>query len=85
MPKTRRALLVLLALALLKGPLDALLAKLLPDALVDPVPQWLAGAVVSVLLLGLPAWRLRPGSSPRLVRGVSLGKGIGLGVLAAVL
>ena len=85
MTKTRRALLVLLALALLKGPLDALLANLLPDAFVDPVPQWLAGAVVSVLLLGLPAWRLRPWTSPRLVRGVSLGKGIALGMLAAVM
>ena len=85
MTKTRRALLVLLALALLKGPVDALLAKLLLDAYVDPVPQWMAGAVVSMLLLGLPAWRLRPWTSPRLVRGVSLGKGIALGVLAAVL
>ena len=85
MTKTRRALLVLLALALLKGPLDALLANLLPDAFVDPVPQWLAGAVVSVLLLGLPAWRLRPWTSPRLVLGMSLGKGIALGVLAAAM
>ena len=85
MTKTRRALLVLLALALLKGPVDALLAKLLPDAFVDPVPQWMAGAVVSVLLLGLPAWRLRPWTSPRLVLGMSLGKGIGLGVLAAAM
>ena len=85
MTKTCRALLVLLALALLKSPVDALLANLLPDALVDPVPQWLAGAVVSVLLLGLPAWRLRPWTSPRLVRGVSLGKGIGLGGLAAAM
>lgn len=85
MTKTRRALLVLLALALLKGPADALLANLLPDVSVDPVPQRLAGAVVSMLLLGLPAWRLRPWTSPRLVLGMSLGKGIGLGVLAAVL
>ena len=85
MTKTRRALLVLLALALLKGPVDALLANLLPDAFVDPVPQWMAGAVVSVLLLGLPAWLLRPWTSPRLVRGVSLGKGIALGVLAAAM
>ena len=85
MTKTRRALLVLLALALLKGPLDALLVKLLPDAFVDPVPQWMAGAVVSVLLLGLPAWRLRPWTSPRLVLGMSLGKGIALGVLAAAM
>lgn len=85
MTKTRRALLVLLALALLKGPVDALLANLLPDAFVDPVPQWLAGAVVSVLVLGVPAWRLRPWTSPRLVRGVSLGKGIALGVLAAAM
>ena len=82
MTRTRKVLLMLLALALLKRPVDALLANLLPDAvLVNAV----AGAMVSLLLLGIPAWHLRPWTSPRLVQRKSLWEGMGLSVLMAVL
>ena len=85
MSKTRRALLWLLALALLKAPLDALLANLLPDASVNMLPGCMAGAAVSLLLLGLPALRLRPWTSERLVRRGRLWEGILLGALISVL
>ena len=83
MSKTRRALLMLLALAVIKMPLDSLLAALLPDASVNMLPVCIAGAAVSVLLLGVPAWRMRPWTSPRMVReetawvGVAVGAGMG--------
>lgn len=85
MTKTRRALLMLLALALLKWPVDAMLAAMLPDASVDPLPTCIAGALVSLLLLGLPAWHARPWTSPRLMQRRSLWEGIAVGVLAALL
>ncbi len=84
MSKTRRALLVLLALAAMKMPLDALLAALLPDAAVNPLPVSIAGAVVTLLLMGVPAWQLRPWTSARLVReaspwvGAAVGAGMGV-------
>ena len=56
MSKTRKALLALLGLVVLKMPLDMLLAAMLPDASVSPVVNCLTGALVSVLLLGVPAW-----------------------------
>lgn len=85
MTNTRRALLTLLALALVKLPLDAALAALLPDASVNPVVNGIAGAAVSLLLLGIPAWMLRPWTSLRLVRVKSRGQGVLIGVLLAVL
>ena len=85
MTNTRRALLMLLALAVVKLPLDAMLAALLPDASVNPVMNGIAGAAVSLLLLGLPAWKLRPWMSPRLVRVKSCWQGVLSGMLLAVL
>lgn len=85
MTNTRHALLVLLALSVVKQPLDAALAALLPDASVNPVVNGIAGAAVSLLLLGIPAWMLRPWTSPRLVRVKSRGQGVLIGVLLAVL
>lgn len=85
MSKTRRTLLTLLALALVKMPLDALMANLLPDASVNVLPVCIAGAAASVLMLGLPAWRMCPWTSPRLVQRNSLWGGIAWGVAAALL
>ena len=68
MSKMRKALLVMLTLALVKRPLDALLASVLPDISVEAAPQLLAAAAVTLLLMGVPALLLRPWMSPRLVR-----------------
>lgn len=85
MSKTRRTLLILLALAVLKRPADILLAALLPDATVNPVPACVTGMLVSLLLLALPAWLLRPWTSPRLIRTVTPAAEVGMAVMAAVL
>jgi len=84
MSKTRKALLTLLALAVLTGPLKLLLAAMLPDSTVDPVPGCIAGMALSLLTMGLPAWLLRPWTSVRLTRQKSLLPGLVLAVLAAV-
>ena len=68
MSKMRKALLVVLTLAMIKRPLDTLLAAVLPDISVDAAPQLLATAAVTLLLLGIPALLLRPWTSPRLVK-----------------
>lgn len=68
MSKMRKALLVMLTLALIKRPLDMLLAAVLPDVSVEAMPHLLATAAVSLLLLGVPALLLRPWTSVRLVR-----------------
>ena len=85
MSKTRKALLIVLALALLKMPVDLLLAAMLPDASVSPVMNCLAGALASVLLLGLPAWHLRPWTSLRLPQQRSPWPGMLLGAAMALL
>ena len=85
MSKTRRVLLILLALALLTRPVDILLAAMLPDASVNPVPQCIGGMLVTLLLLGLPAWLLRPWTSVRLRQGKSLWPGMALAVCTALL
>lgn len=68
MSKTRKALLVMLMLALVKRPLDKLLASMLPDISVEAAPQLLAIAAMTLLLMGVPALLLRPWGSPRLVK-----------------
>ena len=68
MSRMRKALLVLLTLALVKRPLDMLLAAVLPDISVEAAPQLLAAAATALLLLGVPALLLRPWTSPRLVQ-----------------
>lgn len=82
MSKASRALLMLLALAMVKMPLDAFLAALLPDASVNMLPTCIAGAAVTALLLGVPAWHLRPWTSARLVRAESswVGAAVGAGM-----
>ena len=85
MNKTRKALLFLLALALLKMPVDLMLAAMLPDASVSPVINCAAGALVSVVLLGLPAWQLRPWTSARLPQKKSAWPGMFLGAAMAML
>ncbi len=85
MTKTRKALLTMLALAFFKRPVDLLLAAMLPDASVNPLPGYAAAILVSTLLLGCPAWKLRPWTSPRLTRQMPLWSGVGLAVLGAVL
>lgn len=85
MSRTRRALLAVLALALLKRPADWFLAALLPDASVNPTPACVAGMLVSLLLLGLPAWLLRPWTSVRLTRTDSLWPDLCLASAAALL
>lgn len=85
MSKTRRVLLTLLALALLARPVDILLAAMLPDSSVNPVPQCIAGMAVTVLLLGVPAWLLRPWTSLRLTQKKSVWPGLAMAVTAAFL
>lgn len=85
MSKTRKALLALLGLVVLKMPLDMLLAAMLPDASVSPVVNCLAGALVSLVLLGVPAWLLHPWKSNRLVRSESLWGGLLCAAAAALL
>ena len=85
MSRTRRALLAVLALSLLKRPADWFLAALLPAAAVNPVPQCVAGMLVSLLLLLLPAWLLRPWTSARLTRTDSLWPDLCLASAAALL
>lgn len=85
MSKTRKVLLILLALAMLRWPLDVLLHAVLPDAAVNPVPQCITGMVLSFLLLGLPAWLLRPWTSDRLVRTKNDRAGFIMAVAAALL
>jgi membrane protease YdiL (CAAX protease family) len=85
MNKTRKVLLTLLALALLKTPLDMLLAAMLPDAAVNPLANAVAGAAVSIVLLGLSAWRLWPWSSLRLPQKRTVWPGALLGVAMALL
>ncbi len=85
MTRTRRALLALLTLALLKRPADVLLAAMLPDAAVNPLPGRIAGMAAALLLLGLPAWLLCPWTSANLPRAKSPWPGMGLAVMAALL
>ena len=85
MSKTRKVLLILLALALLAFPIRWLLAAMLPDASVDPVSSCVAGMLLSLVTLGLPAWLLRPWTSPRLPRARTALPGMAMGALAAVL
>ena len=68
MSKMRKALLVMLVLALVKRPLGVLVAAVLPDISVEAAPQLLAAAATALLLLGVPALLLRPWTSLRLVR-----------------
>lgn len=68
MSKMRKALLVMLVLALTKHPLDILLAAVLPAMSVEMGPQLLAAAATALLLLGVPALLLRPWTSLRLVQ-----------------
>lgn len=85
MSKTRKALLTVLGLALLMRPVEILLAAMLPDVSVNPVPQCLGGMLVTLLLLGVPALLLRPWTSVRLRKGKSRWPGMALAVLAALL
>lgn len=84
MSKTRKVLLTLLALAVLTGPVKVLLAAMLPAGAVNPVPGCIAGMALSLLTMGLPAWLLRPWTSPRLPRAKSVLPGIAMAALAAV-
>lgn len=85
MSKTRKVLLTLLVLALLKMPVDILLAAMLPDASVNPVPQCIGGMLATLLLLGLPAWLLRPWTSARLPQRKSVWPGIAMAAAAGLL
>ena len=85
MSRSRKVLLVMLALAMVKVPLDVLLAAVLPDVSVDAAPQMMASAAVALLLLGMPALLLRPWKSVRLVRTEKLRPALLLGGTAALL
>lgn len=85
MSKTRRVLLLLLILAVLRWPLDVLLAAMLPDASVNPVPQCVAGMLLSVVLLGVPAWMQHPWTSDRLTKQKSALPGFVAGLVMALL
>ena len=85
MSKTRKVLLILLGLALVKRPADVVLATLLPDPSVEALPQLIGGMVMTLLLMGLPAWLLRPWTSLRLTRTRNVWTDLVVGALAAVL
>lgn len=84
MSKTRRMLLILLGIALLRRPADMLLKALLPDASVAPALVCAAGMIMTILLLGVPAWLMRPWQSLRLPQQKSRTPGILLGTVMAV-
>ena len=85
MSKTRRVLLVLLALAVLTRPLDSLLAVMLPDSSVNAVPYMIGGMLITILLLGVPAMLMRPWTSVRLTKAKSAWPGLVMAAAAAVL
>ncbi|MBE5811529.1 MAG: CPBP family intramembrane metalloprotease [Clostridiales bacterium] len=85
MSKTCKVLLAMLGLAVLKRPVDVLLAVMLPDVSVNPAVNCLTGALVSILLLGIPAWLLRPWTSLRLPQTKSIWQGMLLGAAMALL
>lgn len=85
MSRTRKVLLTLLALAALTPVMRTLLAALLPDAAADPVPGMLAGMGLSLLMLALPAWLLRPWTSRQLLRQKPVWRGLILAAEAALL
>ena len=85
MSKTRNVLLLLLGLAALTKPLRGLLAAILPDASVNPVPGCIAGMLLALLTLALPAWLLRPWRSERLPRQKAVLPGLGMAAAAALL
>lgn len=84
MSKTRRVLLLLLGIALLRRPADMLLKAMLPDASVAPALVSTAGMGMTILLLGVPAWLLRPWQSLRLPQRKSRTPWILLGAATAV-
>ncbi len=84
MSKTRRMLLILLGIALLRRPADMLLKVLLPDASVAPAAVCIGGMMMTILLLGVPAWLMRPWQSLRLPQQKSRTPGILLGAVMAV-
>ena len=85
MSRTRKSLLALLAVAALTPLMRLMLAALLPDVTVDPVPGCIAGMLASVLTLGLPACLLRPWTGGRLTQRRLLWPGVLLGAASAVL
>ena len=85
MSRTRKTLLALLAVAALTPLMRLMLAALLPDWSVDPVPVCVAGMLASVLTLGLPACLLRPWTSGRITQRRLLWPGVLLGAATAVL
>jgi len=85
MSKTRKVLLALLGLSVLSHPVALLLAAMLPDASVNPVPQCIGGMLATILLVGVPAWLLRPWTSIRLPQKKSDWPGVGLAVIAGLL
>ncbi|MBQ2952884.1 MAG: CPBP family intramembrane metalloprotease [Clostridia bacterium] len=58
--RTRATLLTLLGLVALQVPLVAGLLWLLPDAAVSPEMYYLASALLTVVMYGLPGWLLKP-------------------------
>lgn len=85
MSKLRHVLLMILALALVQRPVDMLLTAMLPDAAVNPLPQCIAGMAMAILLLGVPAWTLRPWTSLRLPKMKSYVPGCAAAVAIALL
>lgn len=68
MSKTRRTLLTVLLLALVRHPLEVVLASLVPDLAPEPVAGCLAALTGTLLAVALPAWLLHPWRSDRLPR-----------------
>ena len=58
--RTRATLLTLMGLVALQLPVATLLALLLPDASVNPEVNYVASALLTVVLYGLPGWLLTP-------------------------
>lgn len=85
MTKTRRTLLTVLLLSLLRPVTETLLARMLPAATVAPLPWWTACMTVTLLMLALPAWLLHPWRTDRLTRRCTLSTALLTGMALALL
>lgn len=84
MSKTRKALLTLLLLSLVRRPLNLLLPAIWPTMATEALPCYLAALTGTLLALALPAWLLHPWRSDRLTRQpvlLSLAEGACLALL----
>lgn len=85
MSKTRKALLTLLLLTLVRRPLDLLLSAVWPAMATEALPCYWAALTGTLLSLALPAWLLHPWRTDRMTRCRASLPGMAEGTCAALL